>query len=509
MNTTIQLFTLLVGLYFLHADVQVDKLKPRAGFKASTLTLSPEARQLALTDDNTLLFVGGLTDTIMGYRLARNDDGTITTKAYTLATGLSLGSGVVFDEETSDLFFSQYDGIYVFRNIRQQMDNNYFQFESVKKFSFANMGHGRKYLGLHNNRIFYPVGSPCNSCDTDELEEEGNPYGTLNSIQKDGSDLIVHARGIRDCVGMTFRYDQLWFSENGRDGWGDDLPREEINVLQNLYTQQHFGFPYCHEKGLADPDYNKLGYCNSSYTGASFLLNAHVAPLGMTFYKAGSAYNKVPQEFRGEDLLIVAEHGSWDRTVPDGYRLVAIDVSNPYNPARVFLDGFLLPEEEGVARKVQDADAAWGRPNDVVVMNDGSLLVSDDKAGAIYHLVYDPANPYYPMDEIPLREGGAIPEVTGAGAPASILPTTSTSTEPPTETPKPTEQIVTATPEPTVATPTPTPTRTNVTASPKTTKPSNNSSTRAPVRSSGGSINFSLILSLLIITGTILVILFH
>jgi glucose/arabinose dehydrogenase len=189
-------------------------------------------------------------------------------------------------------------------------------------------------------------------------------------MNADGSGLEVFARGVRNTVGFDWQpgNGELWFTENGRDSLGDDVPPDELNHAPR--AGMHFGFPYCHGGDLPDPEYGSKGRCGS-YTAPAQKLGAHVASLGMRFY-TGTMF---PPEYRNQ--IFIAEHGSWNRSKKNGYRVTLVKVHNgkaiSYEP---FATGWM--ENERV----------WGRPADVLVLPDGSLLIADDAAGAIYRVTY-------------------------------------------------------------------------------------------------------------------------
>jgi hypothetical protein len=184
-------------------------------------------------------------------------------------------------------------------------------------------------------------------------------------------EFTVFARGVRNSVG--FDWDpgtkELWFTDNGRDWLGDDLPSDKLNHAPR--AGMHFGFPYCHQGDTPDPEYARGRSCGE-FTPPARKLGAHVAALGMRFY-TGTMF---PAEYRGR--LLVAEHGSWNRSEKVGYRIVLIAVK----------DG-AAEEEKTFAEGWLQGQSAWGRPVDLEVLPDGSVLVSDDHAGAIYRIRYD------------------------------------------------------------------------------------------------------------------------
>ncbi|MBI2963088.1 MAG: PQQ-dependent sugar dehydrogenase [Deltaproteobacteria bacterium] len=226
--------------------------------------------------------------------------------------------------------------------------------------------HGWKFIGFGPDGFLYvPVGAPCNVCERDP------PYASITRLKPDGTGLEVFARGVRNSVGFDWDPNtrELWFTDNGRDRLGDDLPSDELNHAPK--AGMHFGFPYCHAKGLADPQFGKGQDC-SEYTPGEIDLGPHVAALGMRFY-TGETF---PEEYRGQ--IFIAEHGSWDRSKPIGYRLaVARPAETGARRLETFAEGWLGPNGK-----------AWGRPVDLLVAPDGALLVSDDTAGAIYRITY-------------------------------------------------------------------------------------------------------------------------
>jgi len=212
--------------------------------------------------------------------------------------------------------------------------------------------------------LYIAVGVPCNICD------EKDPYGTMMRMKPDGSGLEIYARGIRNTVGWDWNPADkaLWFTDNGRDMLGDDVPPDELDAAPR--KDMHFGFPYCHGGDVPDPRWGKQRAC-SEFTAPAIKLGPHVAALGMRFY-TGSMF---PGAYRGR--IFIAEHGSWNRTHKIGYRVMSVRLEAgkavSYEP---FAEGWL------------EGERAWGRPVDVQVLPDGSMLVSDDAAGAIYRITY-------------------------------------------------------------------------------------------------------------------------
>ena len=210
----------------------------------------------------------------------------------------------------------------------------------------------------------FPVGAPCNIC-----ESEDPRFASILRMDPETGETTVFAAGVRNSVGMDWHPDtgELWFSDNGRDWLGDDEPAEEINRVTSAGA--HYGYPYVHAGDILDPKFGD-GHDPADYVPPEIKIQAHSAALGLAFY-TGSQF---PDSYR--NALFIAEHGSWNRSSKVGYRVSVVrfgDSGPVYEP---FLDLWLKDEKVS------------GRPNDVLVSKDGSLLISDDKVGAIYRVSY-------------------------------------------------------------------------------------------------------------------------
>ena len=227
--------------------------------------------------------------------------------------------------------------------------------------------HGWKFIAFGpDGKLYVPVGAPCNICEKDD------PYSSITRLKPDGSAMEVFARGVRNSVGFDWHPEskELWFTDNGRDMMGDDVPPDELNRAER--AGMHFGYPYCHGTDIADPEFGKKRRC-AELTPPAQNFGAHVASLGMRFY-TGAMF---PAQYRNR--IFIAEHGSWNRSKKSGYRVMQARVEGgKVVEHSVFAEGFLDAA----------ADTAWGRPVDVLVMPDGALLVSDDQANAIYRITY-------------------------------------------------------------------------------------------------------------------------
>jgi glucose/arabinose dehydrogenase len=189
-------------------------------------------------------------------------------------------------------------------------------------------------------------------------------------MNADGTGLEVYAHGVRNSVGFAWHPEtkEFWFTDNGRDWLGDDAPSDELNYAPQ--AGMHFGYPYCHAGSILDPDFGKGKDC-SSYTSPARNVGAHVAALGMLFY-TGTMF---PKEY--QNRIFICEHGSWNRKIPDGYRVKSATLEgNKVVKYEGFVDGWLKGND------------AWGRPVALLQLPDGSVLVSDDFADLIYRITY-------------------------------------------------------------------------------------------------------------------------
>jgi glucose/arabinose dehydrogenase len=198
----------------------------------------------------------------------------------------------------------------------------------------------------------------------------GDPYASILRMNADGSGREVFARGVRNSVGFDWSPTDgaLWFTDNGRDMLDDDSPPDELNRAPRAGL--HFGYPFCHGGDLADPEFGARRKCGE-FDPPARQLGPHVAALGMRFY-TGTMF---PAEYRNQ--VFIAEHGSWNRSKKIGYRISLVRVK----------DGRAVSYETFASGWLQ-GESAWGRPADVLVLPDGSLLVADDHAGAIYRITW-------------------------------------------------------------------------------------------------------------------------
>jgi len=343
------------------ADVHLDKLKLPPGFSIEIYADGVEnARQMVLGDKGTLFVGSRKAGKLWAVTDADGDQKADSVRL--IGDGLNLPSGVEFREGA--LYVGAVDKILRYDNIEANLDQPP-EPVVVTDVLPDKTHHGWKYLRFGpDGKLYIPVGVPCNSCD-----EAG--FGEIRTMNPDGSEMEVYAKGVRNSVGLTFHPEngQLWFTDNGRDMLGDDLPADELNYAP--VAGMHFGIPYCHQGDLLDEEFGKGKDC-ADYTPPVAKLAPHSAALGLVFY-TGEMF---PAEFKNR--LFVTQHGSWNRTEKIGYQVLALEAQadGKVPNKQVFIAGWLQGQE------------VWGRPNDVLVMPDGALLVSDDLAGVIYRISY-------------------------------------------------------------------------------------------------------------------------
>jgi glucose/arabinose dehydrogenase len=345
------------------AASRLDTLTLPAGFHVSAYSDQvPDAREMTLGAKGTV-FVGSMNAGKV-YALTDSLHNGHADKVRVIASGLQLPVGVAF--HNGDLYVSAVSRIVVLRDIENHLDDPP-KVELITDRLPSETQHGWRFIAFGpDDKLYVPIGAPCNICD------KGHSFAKLTRMDADGSGAQDVAYGIRNTVGFTWRpgSHELWFTDNGRDMMGDDIPSDELNKLSHL--GEHFGFPYCHEGDILDPEFGKEHVCKD-YTPPVLKLGAHVASLGLRFYEG----KQFPASYKG--ALIIAEHGSWNRSKKSGYRVMAVR-----------LEGDKAISYEPLITGFQHDEKAWGRPVDVQPLDDGSLLVSDDFAGAVYRVVYKP-----------------------------------------------------------------------------------------------------------------------
>lgn len=334
------------------------------GFKIDLFASDVEnARSLCRGDKGTI-FVGTRSEGSV-YALVDENGDFKADKKYLIAKNRFRPNGIAF--RNGSLYVAEVNKVIRWDNIEDHLDNPG-KPAIVTDNLPSEKHHGWKYLAFGpDDKLYVPVGAPCNVC-----EREDDPrFSSILRMNPDGTDQEIYAKGVRNSVGFDFHPEtgDLWFTENGRDWLGDDAPNDELNHAPR--QGMHFGFPYCHAGYLIDPKLGEGKNCDD-YTAPAQKLGPHVASLGMKFY-TGKMF---PEEYKGS--IFIAEHGSWNRKTPIGYRITRVKLEdNRAVSYEVFASGWL------------NGKKAWGRPVDILQMPDGSLLVSDDHSNRIYRISYE------------------------------------------------------------------------------------------------------------------------
>lgn len=345
---------------------ELEKLVMPDGFSIEVYARIPNARQMALGDDGTV-YVGTRGD--RGGRVFAITDNNGDYKADEVTVideDLKSPSGLTYKD--GDLYVGAISTIYKYADIANSLKNA--KAEIVTDKLPTDTHHGWKFIDFGPDGLLYiPVGAPCNICDPEDI------YAAIHTMDVNNPDssLTKVAGGVRNTVGFDWdpKTGELWFTDNGGDGLGDEMPADELNKLSN--AGQHFGYPYIHQGDFNDPEFGK-GKNAADYTAPAQKLAPHAGAVGMAFYKGGM----FPDNFKNN--IIIAEHGSWNRSDAaghTGHMLTLVTVENgkavKYEP---FITGFLQNNK------------AWGRPSDVLELKDGSLLIADDHANAVYRVTY-------------------------------------------------------------------------------------------------------------------------
>jgi len=367
-------FVLIIAVYTIVQNMQaqecaegesgLDCIELPPGFSIDYYAENVEnARSMTLSPNGTL-FVGTRNAGNV-YALPDRDQDNRADELIVIAEGLNMPNGVAF--RNGSLYVAEVSRVIRYDDIENRLEAP--PEPVVVNDSFpSDKSHGWKYIKFGpDGKLYVPVGAPCDACDK---EEEDERYATIMRMDANGTGLEIFARGIRNSVGFAWHpeTEELWFTDNGRDWLGDDLPPDELNRAPE--PGLHFGFPFCHGGDIPDPELGELRACEE-FTPPEVKLGPHVAALGMTFY-TGTMF---PEEYRNQTFI--AEHGSWNRKIPIGYRVTLVRLENGTPVSyEAFAEGWL------------QGFSSWGRPVDVLVMPDGALLVSDDKNDAIYRISY-------------------------------------------------------------------------------------------------------------------------
>jgi glucose/arabinose dehydrogenase len=339
-------------------DIPIDKVKLPPGFRIAIWAEGlPNARSIAVGTKGTVFVGTRLIDKV--YAVVDRGE---RREVKVLLKGLHRPNGVAFKDGA--LFVAELSRILRYDGIEEHLDDPPAPVVVYDKLP-KDEPHGWKFLAIGpDDKLYFNIGAPCNIC----MPPPTN--ARIVRVNRDGSGFETFARGTRQVVGFDWdpRTKELWFTENQRDWLGEDQPEDKLNRAQRAGL--NFGFPYCHGGDTLDPEFGK-GHSCSEFTPPAAKVGPHTAPLGMRFYTGGM----FPPEYKNR--IIMALHGSWNRTQKSGYKLLSATV-NVDGKAKVetFAEGWLQGNE------------FWGRPVDVQVMPDGALLVSDDWTGALYRISY-------------------------------------------------------------------------------------------------------------------------
>lgn len=343
-------------------DPELKDIKLPPGFTISVFADEVTNARAMCWGAKGTLFVGSRDEGVVHALKDTTGDGRADIH-YTVAKGLKLPVGVAFRD--GDLYVSAVGRIVKLENIEDHLTDPPAPVLVTDQFPDKDH-HGWKFIAFGpDGKLYVPVGAPCNICLSDD-----SVFASITRIAPDGSGREIIAHGVRNSVGFDWHpvSGELWFTENGRDWLGDEGPDCELNRLSK--TGAHFGYPFCHAGSIADPEFGERRACGEFIPPAA-KLGPHVAPLGARFY-TGKAF---PERYH--NALFIAEHGSWNRSTPIGYRVVvAFPQGDGTATTEIFAEGWLTGSK------------ATGRPVDVLPAPDGSLLVSDDAADRIYRIAY-------------------------------------------------------------------------------------------------------------------------
>ncbi|MFQ5518640.1 MAG: PQQ-dependent sugar dehydrogenase [Mariprofundus sp.] len=359
----IQLMFGLLALFSapLISAAPLDRIKLPAGFSISYFAEHVQgARSLALGEQGTV-FVGNRNgDSIIA--LVDEDSDGVAENRYVIGEYLDTPNGIAFYKGA--LYVAENQRIIRFPDIEQRLDDPP-EPEVVFDALPDERHHGWRYLAIGpEGYLSVAIGAPCNICN------KPLPFATVCRLKPDGGEFEVFAKGVRNSVGFTWHpeTEAMWFTDNGRDWMGDDSPPDELNRAGRKGL--HFGYPFRHGANIPDPKFGRVAP-NMAFEPPALEMGAHVAALGLRFY-TGSMF---PAAYKNR--LFIAQHGSWNRTTPVGYRIIAVTIEDGRaSDKQVFAEGWLL------------GSIKWGRPVDVLVMPDGALLISDDMHGAVYRISY-------------------------------------------------------------------------------------------------------------------------
>ncbi|NNL01117.1 MAG: sorbosone dehydrogenase family protein [Eudoraea sp.] len=349
------------------SKLPLERLKLPPGFKIEVYADSIDgARSMAMGDNGTL-FVGTRNDKTV-YAIQDLDNDYRADHTIILDSTLEVPNGIAF--RNGSLYVAEVGRLLRYDDIESKLSAIP---EPVVVYDDypTEFHHGWKYIAFGpDDKLYVPVGAPCNICDSTVVDER---YASITRMDPDGSNREVYAKGVRNTVGFTWHPEtnELWFTDNGRDMMGDDIPPCELNRVAE--AGQHFGYPFCHGGTVKDPEFGEQRPC-TDFVAPVQPLGAHVAPLGVKF-PTGDMF---PATYK--NVAFIAEHGSWNRSKKVGYRISMVSLEgNESVGYETFIGGWLNEESQ----------EQFGRPVDLLFLEDGSMLVSDDYGDAIYRVTYE------------------------------------------------------------------------------------------------------------------------
>lgn len=359
------LFFVLIVVNEASAEFPIEKIKMPKGFQFEVFASGLENPRSLTVSPNGTIFVGTRTGGGKVYAIPVIKDGSSRKagKIYTIASGLRAPNGVAFKD--GHLYVAEIERVLRFDNIEDHLEKPIKPLIVNQDFP-KDTWHGWKFIRFGpDGKLYVPVGMPCNVCEKDDVR-----YGSILRMDADGKNLKVFSRGVRNTVGFDWdpTTKDMWFTDNGRDNLGDNYPPDELNHAPK--AGMHFGFPYCHGKNIPDPHFGNPDSC-TTHTAPAQELGPHVAALGMRFY-TGQMF---PKEYHNQ--ILICEHGSWNRSEKNGYRITLVRVKdNAATSYEIFASGWW------------DGKRIWGRPVDLDILDDGSVIVSDDNSGNLYRITY-------------------------------------------------------------------------------------------------------------------------
>ncbi len=344
----------------------IDRLTIPEGFKIEVYADSIKgARSMAMGDDGTLFVSTRNKKTV--YAIQDLDQDFKADHITILDSTLNVPNGIAFKD--GSLYVAEVDRLLRYDDIESKLENPPTPVVVYDDYP-SEFHHGWKYIAFGpDGKLYVPVGAPCNIC---ERSAEDERFATITRMDPDGSNREIYAKGVRNTVGFTWHPEtkELWFTDNGRDMLGDDIPPCELNRVTE--AGQHFGYPYCHGGTVKDPEFGDQHPCDD-FVAPVQALGAHVAPLGVKF----NTGNMFPEKYKGH--AFIAEHGSWNRSKKVGYKISLVKIEDSKAVAyETFIEGWLDDASQD----------QFGRPVDLLFLKDGSLLISDDYGNAIYRVTH-------------------------------------------------------------------------------------------------------------------------